>query len=444
MLSSKTKATSITDAFGDFLQLPFKTMLDIGKGTFYAWNQEFLDFIENLFGAPGRAIMNHVEFELKEPHREDIDPKSKAKILLYPRKGDTPFLFSEENLPRDLTDRGYKLFDADMEKFEKAQEANSKLDQRLLTIMKSTTVEQSKRAIRNDPRYQEWLQMDPLECKSSWLYYLMIEATHKTGNFSTKLFRMQQFVTLTQGDRDLEEYHELLNNASKAILHDFGSKDPNHTGYVKLSDFVSAIYLIGVDQTKFHSKIDDVVKDYSDYEELPEPAELMTGFLSYQNNLLISNAPVDTAFTTVTHKKSPKSSRPPPGHVEDPCPTCIYYGRTDIAKRHVLSDCRLNPKSDNHVPAELARANETKAKYLALKAGKSSPTSAATPSPGKTAAAAAATYTKAKSTRATAHAATTDPATAFNAFLASLTPADRDTALSAVICANIPDSDEDA
>ena len=182
MLSSKTKATSITDTFGDFLQLPFKTMLDIGKGTFYAWNQEFLDFIENLFGAPGRAIMNHVEFELKEPHRDDIDPKSKAKILLYQRKGDTPFLFSEENLPRDLTDRGYKLFDADMEKFEKAQESNSKLDQRLLTIMKSTAVEQSKRAIRNDPRYQEWLQMDPLECKSSWIYCARLQVQlNETG-----------------------------------------------------------------------------------------------------------------------------------------------------------------------------------------------------------------------------------------------------------------------
>ena len=212
MLSSKTKAASINDAFGDFLQMPFKTILDIGKGTIYAWNQEFLDFIENVFAGPGRAIMKQVEFELKEPSRDDIDPKSKAKLLLYPHVGDTPYLFSEENLPRDLSDHGHKKFDADMEKFEKAQESNSKLDQRLLTIMKSTAVEQSKRAIRNDPRYQEWL---PLECKFSWLYYLMIEATHKTGNFSTKLFRVQQYFSLTQGDRNLEEYHELLNNAPK-------------------------------------------------------------------------------------------------------------------------------------------------------------------------------------------------------------------------------------
>ena len=64
----------------------------------------------------------------------------------------------------------------------------------------------------------------------------MIEATHKTGNFSTKLFRAQQYFTLTQGDRNLEEYHELLNNllnASKAILHDFGCKDPMYAGYVR-------------------------------------------------------------------------------------------------------------------------------------------------------------------------------------------------------------------
>ena len=67
----------------------------------------------------------------------------------------------------------------------------------------------------------------------------MIEATHKTGNFSTKLFRAQQYFTLTQGDRDLKEYHELLSNAAKANLHDFGSEDPNLAGYVRLSDFTS-------------------------------------------------------------------------------------------------------------------------------------------------------------------------------------------------------------
>ena len=91
-----------------------------------------------------------------------------------------------------------------------------------------------------------------------------------------------------------------------------------------------------------------------------------------------------------------------------------------------MPNCRLNPKSDYYVPAELDRANKGRAKYLALKAGRTSPTSVATPSPGKSA---AATYTKAKSTRATAHADTTDPAAAFNEFLASLTPADRDPAL---------------
>ena len=106
-------------------------------------------------------------------------------------------------------------------------------------ITYSAAVEQSKRAIRNDPRYSEFLQLDPLDCKSFWLYYFMIEATHKTGNFSTKLFRAQQYFTLTQGDRDLKEYHELLSNAAKANLHDFGSEDPNLAGYVRLSDFTS-------------------------------------------------------------------------------------------------------------------------------------------------------------------------------------------------------------
>ena len=71
-----------------------------------------------------------------------------------------------------------KKFDADIEKFERNQEKNSVNDQRLLTIMKSTAVEQSKRAIRQNPRYPELLQLDPLAYKLPWLYHLMIEATH--------------------------------------------------------------------------------------------------------------------------------------------------------------------------------------------------------------------------------------------------------------------------
>ena len=78
------------------------------------------------------------------------------------------------------------------------------------------------------------LQLDPLAYKFSWLYYLMIEATQKTGNFRTKLFHAQQYFTLTQGDMALEEYHELLNSAAKAILHNFDSKDPMLAGYVRL------------------------------------------------------------------------------------------------------------------------------------------------------------------------------------------------------------------
>ena len=98
-------------------------MLDIGEGAICAWNQELLAYIENVFGGPGKAIINHVEFELKEPTRDDLDPKSKAPILPYPRVGDNPYLLSPENLLRDLSDRGHKKFDADTRSSRKAKKA---------------------------------------------------------------------------------------------------------------------------------------------------------------------------------------------------------------------------------------------------------------------------------------------------------------------------------
>ena len=189
-------------------------------------------------------------------------------------------------------------------------------------------------------------------------------------------------------------------------------------GYVRLSDFATAIYLTGVDPVMFNTKIDDAVKNYWDYDELPNPAELMTSFLTCQDNKLISKDPAHTAFATVTHKKSSPTSCFPPGP-GTPCSTCLHYSCTNIAKRHILSNCKLNPQFNNYHPDELDRA-ENKAKYLALKAGRTSPTSVTTPSPGRSTAAVA-TYTKAKTTRKTAYAATTDPAPAFNAFFATLT-----------------------
>lgn len=62
------------------------------------------------------------------------------------------YLNTSENKLKDLSDRGHKKFDADIRKFEKNQEKSSVYDQRLLTLIKSTATEQSRRAIRNDPR----------------------------------------------------------------------------------------------------------------------------------------------------------------------------------------------------------------------------------------------------------------------------------------------------
>lgn len=52
----------------------------------------------------------------------------------------------------------------------------------------------------------------------------------------------------------------------------------------------------------------DIVKDYSNYDDSLDPAELMISFLTYQNNKLISNSPADSAFAT--HKILPGQPLP--------------------------------------------------------------------------------------------------------------------------------------
>ena len=221
-----------------------KAELDIASGTFYIWNQALFDFIDKVFGMAGKAIVTDTPFKLTPPHRDDLDGKSKPEVLLYARVGDFPTLNTPENRYLYLSDKGQAKFDRDTEKFEEKREKESMHDMNLVTVFKQTMTELSKQAVKADPRYYDYLKLDPLDCQSAWLYYQMIVATHKTGNLTTKVFRAQTYFQLAQMGMPLEEYHELIRSAANAFSHDFGSKDPYFAGYVRLEDIFSAIYLM--------------------------------------------------------------------------------------------------------------------------------------------------------------------------------------------------------
>ena len=220
MLSSRTKATNINYAFGELLPPTLKTMLDIGKGTFYIWSQELLDFIENVFGGPSKAIINHVEIDLDETNRNDLDPKSKAEILLFPP------------LPQHLREQAQRsLRSRPQEVRRRHQEVREKPRKEFSLWPKATYLdkEHSHRAVQES--HQKWPSLTRVPsarpptiraCKFSWLSYVKIETTHKTGNFSTKLSRAQQYFTLTQDDKALEARAANPN----PTLHDFSSKNP--------------------------------------------------------------------------------------------------------------------------------------------------------------------------------------------------------------------------
>ena len=252
----------------------------------------------------------------------------------------------------------------------------------------------------------------------------MIEATHKIGNFATSLARASDFMTLSQGSSAHEEYMERVKTGAIAMLHDFGSKDPKHAGYIKLDDLTTAIYLKGVDGTMFTTKIDDIIKEVSKSHDIPNPYDTMNSFQRYKTTRMISKPSADLAY--VATQKSPVTGAAG-------CELCISYGRTENAQSHTLGNCRLNRNSPSFSTGALHQAEKQRERYNTRKAA------AKSPNPAK-----ALTKPAKSGKSATAHAATAaDPTIAYIAALSKMSDLDREASMAAVAEAECEGSDDD-
>ena len=79
----------------------------------------------------------------------------------------------------------------------------------------------SRTALKADPRYQEWVQLDPNNCGSAYLYYQMLEDLNSIGNFATSLYHLNEFTSLKQGSGPHEDFAYRIKTS---FIADFGIK----------------------------------------------------------------------------------------------------------------------------------------------------------------------------------------------------------------------------
>ena len=402
-------------------------------GNFPAWRLKVEDHIEGRYGGPATAILTNVDYVLSrpKPNKDDID------FDIEPARGDDPYLKYGREVPagapswqgyldtqinrnKNFSDVGRARYWADFDAYLKEKQSQANYDTFLTALFKYNMSEASKRIVKVHPDYLPYQAHDQAEGRSSLAYFRIIVETHSTGNYATKLYRTIKFFNYTQGDKDHEEYAEGINAGVIALKADFGSTDPRFDGYIKIVDIAKAIYLYGVSQKFFHSKVDDVVKDIADGDP-PDLYELMNQFQAYMNSKFIAapDADPDTAFAATSGPQ--KRSAPYTG---DPCPCCTSYGRTKIAANHGFETCYLNPSNKaGFNPKALKQAEATRKEYE-KKHGTT--TSTATKTTSKTAA---------KDKKA-------DPVKAYIAHIAQLNKKGRGKAMQAVVDA-LPDEDDE-
>lgn len=409
---------------------PMTIELNVNDANFYSWRTEVYARIVNRFGAPGKSIMTGIQPVLtpfpQEPHKDDLDHSFVPPRLLYQRDGDISTLSELKQRNLELSNRGHQDLRDDVKEFRKTQIRQAEHDSSLLTLLTSSISEASKITINANPAYANFLAVDPLAGQSSWLYYAIIEATHKTGNFKTKLFRAQQFFTLSQGNSQHEEYMTSIRDAHLALVHDFGSK--RHPGYIKIDDLTACIYLNGVDHACFATVIDEVVRK-ENTDGVPEPFKLMNDFQVYRVNKIISSVPAATAFSATAASpakkskagkgKSPVDSTAQPKTSAAPgCKACLSYGRTYNATSHTFANCELNPNSSNFAKDKFETLEEARKAFLA----RCSKRAAMSPKPP----------TPAAAPRQLSHVAVDDPALAFIAAMSKMSWADREASVSLI------------
>lgn len=413
--------------------------LDLTKANWFNWKKKVHSELEgNRFAGASWSILNSQDFVqtpfATEPFINDLDFRFKPPILRYGRAcplGDNPHENSNANKKLPLSPDGNAQLRADLETYRKERIRQSDQDINCCQFLMQRVSDASKTAIKADPRYQEWVQLDPNDCCSAYLYYQMLEDLHAIGNFSTALYRLNEFTSLKQGSGPHEDFADRIKTGMTSFAADFGSKDPKHAGYASIENITLAIYINGVDPVMFHTKTDDVVKTASAKNNtFPDLHDTINDFQKYNAFKLISKPSQDAAYaayTTTTATKGP--SAPRAAYTGEPCACCLSYGRTRAATSHPFANCELNPNNKAGFKEDrFKQAEATRAQYNATH---KSPSRAATKP----------TLATVKSTnKATANAAT-DPTSAYLAALAQMTPADRDEAMAILIEAEVAHQD---
>ena len=199
-------------------------------------------------GTPADALRNGVKATLHRPTADDFilnDDGTPTTISQYDFTAGT----------RNLTADSKKALRQDLKDYQVKKDAYAAFEAALLSDHLITCGIASRNLLHADTVYVD------AKLKND-IYSLMaaVESTHSQSNGATIIRHMTDFIQLRQGTRTHEEYLYDINQSIKHVIRDF--EDPALKGYMKLTHFISIIYLNGVDRTAFKTQLDLVRGKY--------------------------------------------------------------------------------------------------------------------------------------------------------------------------------------
>ena len=341
----------------------------VDQASYPKWESAIHVVLEHSYGEPGRAIV------LRRPHvlvpfptRPTGNETTPAGRLVYGR-GDSNS-YDKDKITDDLSTRGEDKLGEDQKRFDQVSDRHAADDAACTRFIISTVSLNALAAIKAHKLYLEYQDASP----GSRSFHLMrvLEASLKTGNMLTSLIQFKQILNFNQGLLSHEQFMAQSKQNKSIVTHQLGSKDPLKAGYLLLNLLFVALYICGLDQAFFATKIDEFFRVHPQLDEVPSVEEVMSDFQQYKvgrsiiastssPSALVATSPIALAANT-------PGAKPAPGKLVKTCDICSKFGFNPQQVYHTTVDCHKNPKSKHFSQEKLDKAVASQARRSGITA----------------------------------------------------------------------------
>jgi len=321
------------------------------QSSYPRWESAIRVVLEHSYGEPGRAIVLNRPHVLApfatRPTGNELCPNGR---LVYGRGHDNSY--DPARINDDPSPRGEDKLGEDRKRFDLVSDRHIAEDAICNRFVIGTVSLNALAAINAHKLYYDYSSATP--GNRSFQLMRVLEAALKTGNMLTSLIQFKQILNFGQGQLSHEQFMSQSKQNKSIVAHQLGSKDPTKAGYLLLNLLFVALYICGLDQAFFATKIDEFFRVHPDLDAVPTVEEVMADFQQYKIGRSIMGAPAAPVALAASATTAPAT--PKPAKATKHCDICIKFGYNPLTTHHNTGDCHKNPKSKYFIQEKLDKA----------------------------------------------------------------------------------------